>query len=177
MNLPNALSLFRLLLVPVYLKVFFSGVPNAGLYAAAIFVLAGVTDIVDGYIARKYNLITLLGRILDPLADKMMVTTALCSLSIAGKLPWAITALYIAKEALMLIGSAVLYKRLKDMPASNKWGKSATVLLYIAIIGTILLPLPEVVKKVLFGLCYIAVFGALYVYVTQGVRLLKENKK
>ena len=177
MNLPNALSLFRLLLVPVYLKVFFSEVPNAGLYATAIFVLAGVTDIVDGYIARKYNLITLLGRILDPLADKMMVTAALCSLSIAGKLPWAITALYIAKEALMLIGSAVLYKRLKDMPASNKWGKSATVLLYIAIIGTILLPLPGVVKKVLFGLCYIAVFGALYVYVTQGVRLLKENKK
>ena len=140
MNLPNAPSLFRLLLVPVYLKVFFSGVPNAGLYAAAIFVLAGVTDIVDGYIARKYNLITLLGRILDPLADKMMVTAALCSLSIAGKLPWAITALYIAKEALMLIGSAVLYKRLKDMPASNKWGKSATVLLYIAILPP--LPVP-----------------------------------
>lgn len=177
MNLPNALSLFRLFLVPVYLKIFFSGIPNAGLYATAVFLLAGLTDIADGYIARKYNLITVLGRILDPLADKMMVTAALCSLSVVGRLPWGITIIYIIKEVLLLTGSAVLYKRLKDMPPSNKWGKAATLLLYVAIIGTILFPLGGMVKKVLFAGCYVAVFGALYTYVSRGARLLKENKE
>ena len=104
MNLPNALSLFRVILVPVYLCVFFSGMPYAHLIAAAVFLLAGLTDILDGRIARKYNQITLLGRILDPLADKLMVTSALVSLSMAGMIPVFVSVVYICKEILLSLG-------------------------------------------------------------------------
>ena len=64
MNVPNLLSLIRLLLIPVFVTVFFSESPNAGYVAAAIFLIAFMTDVADGYIARKYNLVTKLGRIL-----------------------------------------------------------------------------------------------------------------
>ena len=68
LNVPNTLSLLRLLLIPVFVVVLFSGVPGAYYYAAGIFLLASLTDILDGYIARKYNQITKLGRFLDPAA-------------------------------------------------------------------------------------------------------------
>lgn len=91
MNVPNALSIFRLLLIPVFCAVFFRDTPNSGLWAAGVFLLAFITDIADGYIARKYNQITKLGRVLDPLADKLMKAAAAVCLVVAGHAPlWGI---------------------------------------------------------------------------------------
>ena len=72
MNLPNILSLIRLCAVPLVPLAYFSDLPGANWIAAAIYLAAAMTDVLDGYIARKFNLITRLGRVLDPLADKMM---------------------------------------------------------------------------------------------------------
>ena len=77
MNVPNVLSLIRLILVPVFVAVFFSEDPNSGYLAAAIFLVAFLTDVADGYIARKYNLVTNFGKFMDPLADKVLVLTAM----------------------------------------------------------------------------------------------------
>ncbi len=78
MNLPNKLTILRLILIPVFTAVYFiSAIPCNFLIAAIIFVLAACTDFLDGYIARKYNLVTDLGKFLDPIADKVLVSTAL----------------------------------------------------------------------------------------------------
>ena len=76
MNLPNKLTLLRIILIPVFMVVLYWGFPGANYVALAIFVVASFTDMLDGKIARKYNLVTDFGKFADPLADKMLVTAA-----------------------------------------------------------------------------------------------------
>ena len=90
MNLPNKLTILRILLIPVFTAVYFiAKIPFNFLISAIIFVLAAATDFLDGYIARKYNLVTNLGKFLDPIADKVLVSTALIImlLPMAGEQP------------------------------------------------------------------------------------------
>lgn len=176
-HVPNILSTFRIILVPLFALVFFSDMANAHTLAVGVFVLAGLTDVLDGWIARKYNCISLLGRVLDPLADKLMVMTALVCMSVSGIIPYFVSILYVGKECFQIIGSAVVLKFIKDMPPSNKLGKSATLLIYVAIVATILFDLPEKVSYCLFAAAYAAVFSALVSYIISGVTLLKENRK
>ena len=77
MNLPNKLTLLRIILIPVFMGVLYWGFPGANYVALAIFIVASLTDLLDGKIARKYNLVTDFGKFADPLADKMLVTAAM----------------------------------------------------------------------------------------------------
>lgn len=77
MNLPNKLTLLRIILIPAFMAVLYWGFPGANYVALAIFVVASITDLLDGKIARKYNLVTDFGKFADPLADKMLVTAAM----------------------------------------------------------------------------------------------------
>ena len=112
LNVPNVLTLIRLLLVPVYIALFVRGQKNAAL---AVFLAASFTDLLDGRIARKYNLITDFGKLMDPLADKVMVLTAMFSMTIGNKaiapvIPMTAVILLLAKELIMVIGGALLLK-------------------------------------------------------------------
>ena len=112
-NVPNALTLLRLLLVPVYVVLFVKGRKYAALLT---FMVASFTDLLDGYIARKYNLITDFGKLMDPLADKVMVLTAMFSMvfgnrHIPGVIPLAAVLVLFAKEAYLMYGSYRLLKR------------------------------------------------------------------
>ena len=112
LNVPNVLSLIRLLLVPVYLILFVRGQKTAAL---VVFAAACFTDLLDGRIARKYNLITDLGKLLDPVADKVMILTAMFSMTIGNDaipavIPWAAVLVVLAKELLMIAGGALLLK-------------------------------------------------------------------
>ena len=112
LNVPNVLTLIRLLLVPVYIVLFVRGQKNAAL---AVFLVASFTDLLDGRIARKYNLITDFGKLMDPLADKVMVLTAMFSMTIGNKaiapvIPMTAVILLLAKELIMVIGGALLLK-------------------------------------------------------------------
>lgn len=133
MNLPNAISTFRLFLVPIFAFVYFSSNEYSNFYAFLIFFTAGVSDILDGYIARKYNLVTKLGRIIDPLADKLMVFTALVCLSISGYIPYIFPIFFFLKEGYQVYGAIRLAGKISDVPAANVWGKSATCLFYLGI--------------------------------------------
>ncbi len=140
-HIPNILSTFRIMLVPIFAIVFFSGHKNASYLALAIFVIAGITDVIDGYMARKYKLITKVGTVLDPLADKLMQLTALICLAIADAIPLWITLLVIAKELAMIITGIYMYfRKIQTVIPSNRFGKSATVLFSLAIFITILYP-------------------------------------
>ena len=107
MNLPNFLTLIRFILIPVMttflLKEKFT-------IAIIIYVLASITDVLDGYIARKYNLITKLGKILDPMADKLLQFSALLGLWIVGIIPFWITLVFFLKEICMGLGALKLLK-------------------------------------------------------------------
>lgn len=132
MNIPNILTIFRLFLIPVFFMVFFSGMPNYLLYSIIVFLTAGVTDVLDGYIARKYNLVTKWGIVLDPLADKLMLLAVLSSLSIKNIIPSWIFIVVAMKEVLMIISGLFLYKKDTVIP-SNIFGKASTLLFYISI--------------------------------------------
>ena len=113
LNVPNALTMLRLLLVPVYVVLFVRGQKHAALI---VFLLASFTDLLDGKIARKYNLITDFGKLMDPLADKVMVLTAMFSMAIGNAaippvIPWAAVGVVLVKELAMVLGGALLLKK------------------------------------------------------------------
>ena len=91
MNLPNKLTLLRIILIPAFVVVLYWGFPGANYVALGIFILASLTDMLDGKIARKYNLVTDFGKFADPLADKMLVTAAMLWFVEIGQMPaWAL---------------------------------------------------------------------------------------
>ena len=122
-NIPNCLSLIRIALIPVYWVLYMGG---QAYWAVATFVAASLTDLVDGYIARRFNMITKYGKVLDPFADKLMQVSALLSLTITGDVHWLITTIALVKELYMIVGGALLFNK-HVVVYSNIFGKSATV--------------------------------------------------
>ena len=138
MNIPNALTLFRFLLVGVFPYLYFhQGLAYNKVWAFAVSSLAGATDVLDGFIARRCNLITKWGKLMDPLADKLMMISVLVCLFLDKVIPlWA--ALIIAlKESLMIFGAAFLYRNRRVVVQANFYGKLATFLFYVAITSLI----------------------------------------
>ena len=133
--IPNVLTTVRLVLVPIfaYFMVFDENV----YIAALIFVLSGVTDIVDGYIARHYNMITNFGKIYDPFVDKLMQMTAVVCLVIIDVIPVWLLVFVVVKEVSMIIASGILYAN-KIVVSSNKFGKASTVIFYAGVLAMII---------------------------------------
>lgn len=129
-HVPNILTIIRFLLIPLLIIVALQGD-----YISTIIVLtiSGITDILDGYIARRFNYITNFGKLMDPLADKATQITLLTVLTIQKIIPVWIIVIVLLKEFLMIAGASFLYG--KELVVSSKWyGKLATVLFYIAIV-------------------------------------------
>ena len=132
-NLPNILTIARVLLVPIFALIYFIPHKSSVIWAMGVFILAGVTDVLDGYIARKYDAVSNFGKLFDPLADKLMQCTALICIFIDKRFPVWILALLLLKEFLMIVGSAVFYK--KHYVVHSVWvGKVGSIVLYIAVI-------------------------------------------
>lgn len=132
MNIPNMLTVFRLILIPVFILVFFSSITNSLIYAIFIFIISGITDVLDGHIARKYNLVTDWGTIVDPLADKLFLLTVLTCLVVAKYIPIWILAILLCKEGFLILTATILYNKGIIIPA-NIFGKAATCSFYISI--------------------------------------------
>lgn len=128
-NLPNALTLLRLLLIPVFVILIFR---DHMMWALAIFIFASLTDILDGWIARKYSLITDFGKLADPLADKLMVLSVMISLGVKGIAPWAAIIILLSKETLMMLGGLLLLRK-KVVVYSLPAGKAAQFVLVLAL--------------------------------------------
>lgn len=135
MNLPNILTLVRLALIPLYFIAFFSDSPWSMEYALGILVLAGFTDLLDGHLARKYNWITPLGIVLDPLADKLMMLSVILSFIWDDRISWFAAALLIFRDAAMILASAFFHFRDKRIVPATWWGKSTTVLYYATVVA------------------------------------------
>ena len=172
---PNTLSVFRILLVPIFAYVYFSGDPGAHNIALVIFIVASITDVIDGYLARRFDLITKAGTVLDPLADKLMQLTALTCLTIDGYLPLWILGVLLFQEIGMIISAVYMYFREHStVIPSNKIGKSATVLFELAIFITILYP-DSLASLILVVLALSLKVTALFSYIHHYYRDIKPN--
>lgn len=129
MNLPNLLTVLRILLIPVFYSLY-----QKGLYGCAllVFLLASFTDFLDGYLARKWNQITNFGKLADPAADKIMVLTALYCLAANGRIPWIAPVVILCKELAMVLGSLFMLGK-KVVVQANIWGKLATVCFIVSL--------------------------------------------
>ena len=120
-NVPNVLTMFSIALIPVFVILYVNSMPKAAL---VVFLAASFTDYLDGYLARKLNQITAFGKLMDPLADKIMVITALLCQTIGGVIPWAAFIIVSLKEILMVLGGMFMLG--KDVVVySNMMGKVA----------------------------------------------------
>ncbi|WAH36845.1 CDP-diacylglycerol--glycerol-3-phosphate 3-phosphatidyltransferase [Alicyclobacillus dauci] len=139
MNLPNMLTLLRLLLIPCYLWAFYATSSPHKVLALLVLLFAGLTDVLDGYIARTYKLETYAGQLLDPLADKLMMVAVLFSLIQSDRVPWLVAGLLVLRDVLMIIGATFFYFQGKRaVPKANVWGKMTTLCYYVAICSIIL---------------------------------------
>ncbi|MEE0510127.1 MAG: CDP-diacylglycerol--glycerol-3-phosphate 3-phosphatidyltransferase [Peptococcaceae bacterium] len=137
MNIPNQLTTLRVILIPVFMFFFTSDITANNIIAAVIFIVASLTDFLDGHLARKWNLVTNFGKIMDPFADKLLVLTALIYLAISGIIPgWPV---------IIIIGRELLVTSLRALAADNgiilaarNLGKFKTVSQMFAIIFLIL---------------------------------------
>ena len=133
-HVPNILSICRILLIPVIVV---SVNLNNYLLALIIFTISSLTDIIDGYIARNYDAVTNVGKLLDPLADKLTQLAMVASLVGANVISGWILAVLLVKELIMISGAAFLYG--KSVVVYSRWyGKLATVLLYLSIVVSLL---------------------------------------
>ncbi len=136
-RVPNILTFLRILLIPVF--IYYYWINN--LIAAGIFVLACVTDLVDGYLARKYNAISKFGTLCDPLADKLLQISAVVCLWLSGILPPWVVLIVALKELMMIIGALYLLVKKIVVPA-NKVGKLGSFVIFFTV--TYLIAMPNV---------------------------------
>lgn len=150
MNLPNRLSLARIFLVPVFLVVVSLKVPYGDYIAAGVFILAAFTDGLDGYIARKKKLITKLGKLLDPLADKLLISAALIALVELGRLSGWIAVLIIGREfAVTGLRSIMIGENI--VIAASRLGKVKTISQIVAIVAMFMRDYPFNLINIPFG--------------------------
>jgi CDP-diacylglycerol--glycerol-3-phosphate 3-phosphatidyltransferase len=130
-RLPNALTIFRIVLIPVFIWLIATSDGGSSWPAAIVFGVAGVTDQIDGFLARRWHVESAFGKIADPLADRLMIDAAVIMLLHAGRLPW-LALLIPARDVLALIGTPLLIGRGYEFQV-NMAGKIATWLLYAAL--------------------------------------------
>ena len=176
LNLPNSITLLRILLVPVFITLLFASPEKSGVerwVATAIFVIAISTDGIDGAIARKRNLITNLGKLLDPIADKALIGGALVSLSILGELSWFITGAILFRELAITIYRLVVAKR--RVLAASPGGKFKTVMQSIAI-GFLLSPF-DYYFPWLIPIEMVLIYFALFVTIITAIQYIDAELK
>ena len=128
-HIPNVLTVLRFFIIPF---IIYYLVKDEYIYAFIMLAISGLTDVLDGAIARKFNLITNFGKLIDPLADKLTQISVLCTLLFKSIVPIWIVVIVLLKEASMVCGASFLYGR--DLVVSSRWyGKASTVLFYVAI--------------------------------------------
>lgn len=133
-QIPNILTIFRFILIPF---IVINLVYDSYIAAFIIFTISGLTDILDGFIARKYNFITNFGKLIDPLSDKATQVSVLAALCIENIIPLWILFIVFLKEIIMIAGASFLYG--KELVVSSRWyGKLSTVLFYAAIVASLI---------------------------------------
>ncbi|MEF3404167.1 CDP-diacylglycerol--glycerol-3-phosphate 3-phosphatidyltransferase [Agromyces sp. CCNWLW203] len=174
-NLPNAITVVRILAAPVFFWMLLADAGADGWLrwaAAVLFILAIATDGIDGHIARSRGLVTDLGKILDPIADKLLTSGALICLSILGELPWWVTAIIVVREVGITVWRLVELRRGNVVPASSG-GKLKTLVQSVAI-SFALVPLWTVVGDWIFWVNGVLMTAAVVLTLWSGLLYVRD---
>ena len=169
MNLPNKLTLLRIILVPVFVVLYLN---NLFIPAFIVFIVASITDMLDGKIARKYNLVTNFGKIMDPLADKILVYAAFCIFVAEGKVPAWMLIIILFRE-FIVAGMRTVAASEGIVIAAGMTGKIKTVLQMIAVPLLIISSLHSIIA--LLGNIFL--WASLVMTVVSGTEYVLKNKK
>lgn len=141
LTIPNMLSLFRLLLIPVYMMIYLNAKQASDFYiAGGILAVSCLTDAIDGKIARHFNMISTVGKILDPLADKATQFTLIVCLAVHHPILWALICLFVIKEGFQLIAGCLTLRKGKMLKGALLSGKICTTILFVSLIILVLMP-------------------------------------
>lgn len=171
LTIPNLLSLLRILMIPVIVWLYIKEKNYRA--ATAMIILSGITDVADGIIARKFNMVSDLGKILDPIADKLTQGTLIICLSLKyPKMIWLV-ALFVAKEFIMALLGYITIRNTDSVNSAKWYGKLSTFVLYASMILMILIPdLPVGIVDTLIVLCAAILCLSLAMYTRFYVRIL-----
>jgi cardiolipin synthase len=145
LTIPNLLSLFRLVLIPIYMVIYLNAKDTTDHFiAAGILAVSCLTDAIDGKIARHFNMISTIGKILDPLADKATQFTLIVCLAIRNPVIWTLVVLFVIKEGFQLIAGLLTLRKGKMLTGALISGKICTTVLFISLIIMVMIPsIPE----------------------------------
>ncbi len=182
MNLPNKLTVLRMCMIPVFLLCFYLPLePQGYLLALVTFAAASATDTLDGHLARKHNLITDFGKLMDPLADKLLVTAALCCLLPEYGIPGTLSLVLILSREFLVTSMRLLAAGKNIVLAADFWGKLKTVAqmawICLALFAKAFPNLPAVAVTTLTGLLGAMFFFMLALTVISGARYIWKNKE
>jgi cardiolipin synthase len=175
-NIPNTLSLLRLFLVTPFL---ISVIYRAYALALLLFILAGVSDFLDGFLARRLDQKSLLGKFLDPMGDKLLTTVAFISLAMQGVIPAWLAVLVVAKDVYVALGSGIAYLagNVSDFPPTI-WGKLSTIFQIATVIFVLLVTLAEwgysLVEPLFLATGLVTIIAGIH-YVWRGLQAFPED--
>lgn len=179
-TIPNILSLFRLLLIPVYIQIYMNAKSISDFHlAAAILAVSCLTDAVDGQIARRFNMITAVGKILDPFADKITQFTLIICLAMRHPVLWSIIGLFVAKELFQLVAGCIIVRHGRILKGAQITGKICTTVLFVTL--TLLVLVPDIHPSWVVGITIldglfllIAFIDYIFVYVRKSDELTED---
>lgn len=175
LTIPNLLSLFRLLLIPVIIWLYFW--KEEYIYAAAVIMLSGITDVVDGYIARTFNMVSDAGKILDPIADKLTQAAVLICLGSRYPLLLLLVLIMAVKETVSGLMTLAAIKKTKKVKGANWHGKVTTCLLYFTMLLHLLwIDIPNSITLITTALCVCFMLLSFSLYFCRNVKLLREKR-
>ena len=177
MNLPNKLTTFRVVLIPFFVVFMLADVTAYDKWIAlAVFIIASLTDLLDGYIARKYNLVTNFGKFMDPLADKLLVCSALICLVELGQLPAWMVIVIVSRE-FIISGFRLVAAEQGIAIAASYWGKFKTTFQMIAVILMIVnLPVLGLLTSACTWIALILTIVSLVDYLMKNHKVLTEGR-
>ena len=175
---PNIISIFRICLVPVFIIVYFTDNSDIKVYAVLVYAIASLSDFFDGYLARRLEASTNLGKLLDPLGDKLMTFAVLVCITIDRPiLIWAALAMFV-KEILMGIGGIVLHKMANaQLLPANIIGKTSTVVFFVICVTLMLVrSVPDAAAIAMISGAIALMFAALASYILGYIKVMKNRK-
>ncbi len=179
MNLPNKLTVFRVILIPFFIAVLMTNCAGemSNWIALAIFIIASLTDMLDGKIARKYNLVTNFGKFMDPLADKMLVCSALICLTAMGKIPAWMVIVIVARD-FVISGFRLVAVEQGKVIAANYWGKfktAAQMVMICLVVADITIGAVQMITEAFKWIAVILTIISLGVYLVQNKDVMKDT--
>lgn len=172
-TIPNMLSIFRLALIPVYVVIYLNATDTADYFiAGAILAVSCLTDMIDGQIARRFNMISTIGKFLDPVADKATQFTLTVCLAIRHPILWNLAALMIVKESFQLIAGIIQFRKGKMLTGALITGKISTAVFFISLIVMVLFPNmdPAIIR-------WITVVDGIFLLISFGHYIMTYYKK